>query len=99
MVTDAMPKRLAVARAGEDDVFHPRAAQALGGLLAEHPTDGVAQVGFSTTVRSDNGGDAGAGKLHLGPVKEGLKALNFNPLELQQNTVPFLLSSRGVVLW
>ena len=40
-------QRLAISRAGEDDVFHPRAAQALGRLLAEHPTDGVAQIRFS----------------------------------------------------
>ena len=36
--------RFAVARAGEDDVFHLDAAQALGGLLAQHPGDGVGDV-------------------------------------------------------
>ena len=35
-------ERLAVARAGEDHVFHAGAAQALGALLAEDPADGVA---------------------------------------------------------
>ncbi len=35
-------ERFPVARAGEDHVFHASAAQAFGGLFAEHPTDGVA---------------------------------------------------------
>ena len=63
-------ERLALARAGEDHVFHARAAQALGALLAQHPTDGVAQVGFSTAVRAHDGGDAGAVEPHLGSVVE-----------------------------
>ncbi len=93
------PKWLAVARSGEDHVFHPRPAQALGRLLAQHPADRVAEVGFSTAVGSNHRRDTRTGELHLGSVKEGLKALNFNPLELQQSTVPFLLSSRGMGLW
>ena len=37
-------QRLAVAGAGEDHVFHAGAAQAASGLLAQHPTDGIAEV-------------------------------------------------------
>ncbi len=64
----------AVAGAGEDDVFHLEAAQALGGLLAEHPGDGVGDVGLAAAVGPDDGGDALAGELDLGAVAEGLEA-------------------------
>ena len=66
---------LAVARAGEDHVFHAGAAQALGGLFAQHPTDGVAQVGFSAAVRPDDGRDAGAVEPHFGAIAKRLETL------------------------
>ena len=37
-------ERLAVAGSGEDDVLHVCAAQALGALLAQHPTDSIEDV-------------------------------------------------------
>ena len=46
--------------AGEDDVLHLAAAQALGALLAEHPGDGVDDVGLARPVGADDGGDARA---------------------------------------
>ena len=44
--------------AAENDVLHFRAAQTLVRLFAQHPADGVADVGFAAAVRPDNGGDA-----------------------------------------
>ena len=42
----------------EDHIGHLAAAQGLGGLFAEHPADGVGDVGFAAAVRTDNGGHA-----------------------------------------
>ena len=48
----------------------------------------------------DDPGNTGTRELHLGSIKEGLKALNFNPLELQQSTGPLpTIIILGVVLW
>ena len=77
-------ERLPVARTGEDYVFHAGAAQALHGLLAQDPADGVAQVGFSTPVRSHHGCDAGTVEAHLGFIEKRLEALNFDSFEFQQ---------------
>ena len=82
------PDRLAFARTGEDHVFHPAAAQALGALLAENPTDGVAEVRFAAAVRTDNGRDAGAVK-RISSGRKRLKPLDFNALELEQWVLPF----------
>ena len=78
-------QRLALAGAGEDDVFHAGAAQAFGALLAEDPTDGVAEVGFSAAVGAHDGGDAGAVEAHFGAIVERLEALDIDALELEQN--------------
>ena len=75
---------LAVAGAGEDDVFHLDAAEGLGGLLAENPGDGVGDVGLAAAVGADDGGDAFAGELDLGAITEGLEAEYLNLLELEQ---------------
>ena len=72
------PQRLAVARSGEDDVFHAGATQALRRLFAEHPIDRIRQVRLAATVGSDDRGDAMPEKLHLGAITERLKALNFD---------------------
>ena len=50
--------RLARIRAAENDVGHFAAAQRFGRLLAEHPADGIEDVGFAAAVRPDDGGDA-----------------------------------------
>ena len=71
---------LAVAGAGEDDVFHAGAAQAFRRLFAEHPTDGIAQVGFATAVGPDDGSDAAAIEAELRAVTEGFEALQFDAL-------------------
>ncbi len=75
---------LAVAGAGEDDVFHLDAAEGLGGLLAQNPGDGVGDVGLAAAVGTDDCGDAFAGELDLGAITEGLEAEYLDLLELEQ---------------
>src|SRR6478609_8092365 len=77
-------ERLAVACAGEYDVFHPAAAEALGGLLAEHPTNGVAQIGFAASIGSDYGCDAGTVETHFRFIAEGFESLDFNAFKFKQ---------------
>jgi hypothetical protein len=61
--------------AGEDDVLHAGTAQTAGGLLAEDPADGVAQVGFAAAVGADDGRDATPVEPQFGAVTKGLEAL------------------------
>ena len=75
---------LAVAGAGEDDVFHLDAAQGLGGLLTEHPGDGVRDVGLAAAVGADDRSDAFAGEVHFHAVGEGLEPEDLDFLELEQ---------------
>ena len=90
-------QRLALAGAGEDDVFHAGAAQALGALFAQDPTDGIAQVGFSAAVRTHYGRNAGTVEAHLGAIVKRLEALDIDALKLEQNLALHLLedASRG----
>src|ERR1700730_12513716 len=70
-------ERFPISSAGEDYIFHPAAAQSLSRLLAKHPINGVAEIGFSTTVGADDSGNARTVELHLGSRPEGLQTLNF----------------------
>ncbi len=45
-------------RAGEDDVSHMAAAERPGTLLAEHPADGIDEVGLARAVRAHDDGHA-----------------------------------------
>ena len=47
---------LAGVAAGEDDVLHLVAAEALGALLAQHPGDGIGYVALAAAVGTDDGG-------------------------------------------
>jgi hypothetical protein len=47
----------------------------LGRLLAEHPADGVGDIGFAAAVGADDGSDAGL-KIQRGFVREGLEPKN-----------------------
>ncbi len=58
----------------KDDVLHLAAAKGLGGLFAEHPADGVGDVGFAAAVGADDGGDAGL-EAQGGGIGEGLEAV------------------------
>jgi hypothetical protein len=78
------PGRIAVAGAGEDYVFHARAAQRLGRLLAEHPGDRVGNVRFTASVRADDGGNAFAVEFQLRAITERLESQNVQLLEFEQ---------------
>src|SRR5207245_2066409 len=66
-------QRLARLAAGEDHVFHRRAAQALHALLPEHPRDRVRDVALAAAVGTDDARDAPLER-DLLPVAEGLEA-------------------------
>ena len=59
----------------EVNVRHLAAAQALGGLLAEHPTDGIADVALAAAVGADNGGDPFPIEAEFGAIAEALESL------------------------
>ena len=67
--------RFAAVGAVENHIGHFAAAQRLGRLLAEHPADGIGDVGFAAAVGADDGGDTGL-KVQRGLVREGLKTEN-----------------------
>ena len=75
--------RFAGLGAREDHVFHAGAAQAAGGLLAQHPADGVAQVRFAAPVRTHHCCDPAAVETQFRLVAEGLKALKFDFPQLE----------------
>ena len=68
-------ERLAVAGSGEDHVLHAGAAEALGGLLTENPTDGIADVTLPAAVGADDGGDPFPVETELGAIAKALKSL------------------------
>ena len=74
-------ERLAFFGAVENDVGHFTAAQGLGGGFAEHPADGIDDVGFAAAVGTDDAGDA-FGEFKDGLVREGLEAVDFQSFEI-----------------
>ena len=70
-------------RALEDDVQHLLAAHGLVGEGAEHPLDGVDDVGFAAAVRADDARDPGA-KVERRAVGEGFKTAHLELLELHR---------------
>src|SRR5262249_14715395 len=62
------------ARTIEDHVEHLLAAQALGGLLAQHPADRIDDVALAAAVRPDDGGDP-AVEVELGLVGEAFETV------------------------
>ena len=68
------PRRLTAARSIEDHIHHRFAAQALGGLLTEHPLECVDDIRLATTVGSDNPRDRGI-EHEFRPIGETLEAL------------------------
>ena len=71
-------------RAVEDHVGHFAAAQGLGGLLTQHPADGVGDIGLAAAVRPDDGSHAGL-EIQRRLVREGLKAKNREILEIHSS--------------
>ena len=76
-------QRRAAGRAGEDDVLHLAAAQALGALLAHHPREGVDDVGLARAVGADDAGDARL-ELHGRRGREGLEPLEGQALQVHR---------------
>ena len=74
------PERLAGGAAVEDHVLHRVATQLLGRLLAQHPADGVGDVGLAAAVRADDARNAVA-ELQFGAVGERLEALDLEFVE------------------
>ena len=73
--------------AGEDDVVHLAAAQALGARLAHHPGQGVDDVGLARAVGPDDAGDARL-ELQRRGGREGLEPLEGQALQVQRGTFP-----------
>ncbi|MEZ4241958.1 MAG: hypothetical protein R3F59_38570, partial [Myxococcota bacterium] len=71
---------LAIGGAGEDDVGHLAAAQALGGLLADAPLQRVHDVRLPAAVRPDDAGDPRT-EVEGRAVGEGLEAVQLEPRE------------------
>ncbi len=71
-LTEGHAQALAGARAVEDDVRHLPAAQALGGLFAQDPLDGVDDVRLSAPVGPHHAGNPRA-EGELGLVREALE--------------------------
>ena len=53
-------QRLAAIGAIENHIGHLAAAQRLGRLLAQYPTDSVGDIGLTTPIGADDGRDARA---------------------------------------
>src|SRR5262249_4143872 len=68
----------------KDDVRHLAAAQALGALLAQHPSNSIDDVRFPRTVGSDYGSDA-TGEIEEGFLREALEAHEFEAFEHTSN--------------
>ena len=68
-------------RALENHVLHLAAAQRLGGLLAEHPTNGVGHIGFTAAIGPYDGGHAGL-EAQGGGIGERLETVKFERFEI-----------------
>ena len=85
----AVRERTARLRAAENDVLHGRAAQGLGGLLAEHPTHRVGNVALAAAVGSDDDGNAVV-EFNGGLVREGLEPHKLHFLEIHGcDSIPY----------
>ena len=72
------PAGLAGGAPGEDHVEHRAAAQALRAALAEHPLDGVHDVGLAAAVRADHADDRRV-EPELGRVGKALESAQDEP--------------------
>ena len=71
----------AVASTGEDDIFHLRATQGFGTLLAHDPGEGVHDIGLAGTVGAHDGADAGF-EFQGGRGREGFKSFEGQRLQV-----------------
>ncbi len=85
-------QRLALGRAGEDQLFgFPRPHRA-GGLLAQHPAHGIRDVRLARPVRADDDHDARL-ELGHGPRRERLEADELEALQEQEARI--VVGGRG----
>src|SRR5689334_5534170 len=75
---------LALASTGKDHIFHAHAAQALGGLLTQHPGNSVRDVRLTAPIGPHHGGNAFAGELQLRAITEGLESEDLQLLKFEQ---------------
>ena len=76
----SIPHRAALLGAVEDHILHLGAAQALAGLLTQHPADGVTDIGFTAAIGSHNGRNAVAEPQH-GLIGKRLEAMQLQGLK------------------
>ena len=70
-------QRISPGGTAEDYVLHLAAAEGLGTLLAQHPADGIHDVGLAAAVGANDSRDAPS-ELHDGFVRKRFKTLYFN---------------------
>ena len=83
----------AIGRAVEHHVQHLLAAQAFGGHLAQAPTDGIRNIGFSAAVRSHDRSNPGL-KFNPGSFRKRLKTDHLEML--QSHEIKSINSPRGL---
>ena len=76
-------RRLALPRASEDHIFHPRTTQRLRRLLAEHPRDRVGNIRFAAAVRTNDRRNSFSVKLEIGAITEGFESKNLKPFQFE----------------
>ena len=88
--------RPAAGGAVEDDVLHLGAAQAFAGLLAQHPTHRVADIGLAGAVRPDHSGNPLSEGEHRF-IGERFEALYFQGFEQHRFTHPYSHRQRRIL--
>src|SRR5262249_8330324 len=78
-----------------DHILHAHATQALGGLFAQHPGDGVGDIGLPTTVGAHHRGNTFTRKLQFGPVAEGFESKDLQPLHFEHRPTPSGMPNRN----
>ena len=73
---------LAVLGAAEDHILHLTSPQGPGGLLPQHPADGIGQIGLAAAVGPHDCRD-GMGKGEEGFVRKGFEPLQFQGFQPQ----------------
>src|SRR5262249_53518847 len=84
---------LAIASSREDDVFHARATQRLGGLFAQHPRNRVGNIRFPAAIGADDGSDAVSMELEFRAVAERLEAEYVQLFQFEQRLTPQMRSA------
>src|SRR5262249_10256677 len=86
---------LARVAAGEDHVFHARAAHALRALLAQYARDRVDHVALAAPVRADDGGDAVI-EAELGAIRKALESSDMQSRQSHAFRIPYTQTAAAV---